>query len=284
MSRQSSNRGSAPLLWCLFAVLLFSAASLRVWQNHQRRVDHQLWQGRCQQIDVWGKEAKDRVWALYRAAEWPNAMPRSEVERELNDGKPLSLMRNGDRDIAIWTDARSGRRFELKFRNDRWSGVGTRSGAGHPPAPTPSTFDAVTEGIRARIAGWNRGWGPLLWLVLLVLCLSSGRHRRLLGQLLLGTALVCFTAWLVAPKYSLTPSGIFSNDMLFWGTLMLASSVTMIAWAVIEEHRRRRSGLLCPNCEYSLRANVTGKCPECGCHIPQDLRLRVQVDGGPATS
>ena len=147
-------------------------------------------------------------------------------------------------------------------------------------APSPSSFDEATEDICSLIAGWNRGWGPVAWAILLVLCLAVKRHRLLLGQLLLGTALVSFAAWFVAPHYALTLQGVFSNDMLVWGTLMLVLSVSVMVWTVFEDRRRRRIGLLCPNCEHSLREHVTGMCPECGYRIPQGIQLRIRAAAG----
>ena len=188
---------------------------------------------------------------------WPNLLNRSEVEKLLNDGQPLPLSRHGEKTVAVWTDPTSGATFNLEFQDNKWMGYSGGGSTKPLPAPNPSAFDEATEGIRSLIAGWNKGWGPAAWVVLLVLCLALKRHRLLLAQLLLGTALVSFAAWLVAPNYTLTLRGIFSNDMLFWGTVMLVLSVTMTTWAFLEDRRRRRGGLLCPNCEYNLWENVT---------------------------
>ena len=274
------NRNTALWLWLAFIVLLLSAASVRGWQNHQRRAIRQQWEKQRQQNDLLQQKARERVRALWRAQPWSDALSRSELEKELNDSKPFILRRNGEKSTATWTDVRSGQRFDFIFSDGKWSGWRTMRSAPNPPAPTPSAFDQATEAIRRQVAGWNRGWGPFLWLVLLVLCLALKRYRMLLGQLLLAAALVSFTAWLVSPHYSLALSNIFSNDMLFWGVVMLVVSVTVIVWFVVEDRRRRRAGLLCPNCQYNLKANVTGKCPECGCPIPQNLQWRIQADMG----
>ena len=302
--RSASARSRSYVLWLVFLFVLVSAVSLRVWQNNQRRVSYQRWQAQCRQLELWGENAKDQLWALWSAHKGSDLMSRTEVEKRLNDGKPFVLKKEAgggiaiwgdvridrspfvlkkeaERDIAIWTDVRSGRSFGLKFSDDKWSGVGTVGAARRPPAPTPSAFDEMTEAIRVGIVGGKTGWGPLLWIALLVFSLAVRGHRMLLGQLLLGVALLCFTAWLVAPNYSLTLYSILRNDNLLWGIVMLTLSTGVIGWTFFENRRRRRAPPLCPRCEYNLTSNVTGRCPECGGQIPDELQLRLQVDGGP---
>ena len=269
-------------LWLVFGLILISAGSLRVWQNHQRRARYQAWQRQVERGQQLLQETQERIQALLEQHRLPDSLHRAEFEQLLNEGRPLAVSRQGGKDVAIWTDPISRATFKLYFRKDKWTGYNYSGGNNpkDPPAPAPPFLDETTEGIRSLIAGWNKGWGPGAWVVVLVLCLALKRRRLLLAQLLLGTALVCFTAWLVAPNYNLTLRGITSNDMLFWGVLMLGLSVTVLVWEFFEDRRRRRSGLLCPECEYDLRANVTGTCPECGCRISQDLQLRIETADG----
>ena len=274
------RRRPALWVWLAFVCLLLCAASLRVWQNHQRRARYQAWQQQIAQGQQVGNETRQKMRALWKQHAWPDSLHRSDFEKVLNNGEPLALSRQDERDVAVWTDPISGATFELSFQDDKWMGYRGSSIPKAPPAPTPAVFDKATERIRSLIAGWNRGWGPAAWLVLLALCLALKRRRLLLAQLLLGTALVSFAAWLVAPNYSLTRQGVFSNDMLVLGTLMLVLSVSVMVWTVFEDRRRRRIGLLCPNCEHSLREHVTGMCPECGYRIPQGIQLRIRAAAG----
>ena len=64
-----------------------------------------------------------------------------------------------------------------------------------------------------------------------------------------------------APNYSLTLQGIFSNDMLAVGAVMLLATVGLIAMPL---SRRQPDPRLCTRCGYDLTGNVSGTCPECG--------------------
>jgi hypothetical protein len=125
------------------------------------------------------------------------------------------------------------------------------------------------------IAGWNSGIAPVAWIILLILLLFWRRYRPVLSEFLLAVAFIAATAWFVNPGYPLTPQGIFSNDMLFWALVMLALSSV----AVLFTHRVRRAPdePLCPNCQYNLTGNTSGRCPECGQPIPPEKQKEIDV-------
>lgn len=270
----SLNRSPVIWLWIVLLLVLVSAASLRAWQNHQRKVSYRPWHKQFLQIIKAGPQAQIRLQSLWNGQKGPDNMTQAEVERRLNDGEPFILTRMGDTEVAMWTDARRGWGFRLTFLGGKWSNFRVASAVpAVPPRPTVSTFDELTEAIR-----WQGSIGStVLWGLLLMLSLGLRHYRMVLGQLLLAAALVSFTAWLVRPNYILTSSGIFSNDRVFLGMFMLALSTMVIVWAVVED--RRRPPLMCPDCEYNLKANVTGTCPECGNPIPQELQSRIQAAG-----
>jgi len=79
---------------------------------------------------------------------------------------------------------------------------------------------------------------------------------------MLALTLMCGTAWLTSPYYSLTLEAIFSNDMLFWAVIMLVISVGAIYAA--SRAVSPPPWPVCPKCDYNLTGNVSGICPECG--------------------
>jgi hypothetical protein len=116
--------------------------------------------------------------------------------------------------------------------------------------------------LREFAGSFSLGWGTAGWLVLLVLFIVLAQQRRRLSELMLALALMCTTAWLVSPAYSLTLSGIMSNDMLFWAAIMIVLSAGAIT--LVHRNPRELPSHICSTCGYDLTGNVSGVCPECG--------------------
>lgn len=106
--------------------------------------------------------------------------------------------------------------------------------------------------------------GTVAWLIALVLCLAWKTQRRLFAQVMMALTVLCCTAWLTT--HPLTISGIFSNDMLFWGVIMFA--VSLVALIIAYQPAAKPPWPVCDNCEYNLTGNVSGTCPECGQPVP----------------
>ena len=271
-------------LWVSVAVICLLGGGLRVWQNHRRRDTRKAWRVRRGQLNQFAAQARARVRALWRSRQHPEQWTRAELEAEINDGMPLPLSSQGDRQIARWKDPASGRFFELRFRNGQWTGYSSSWNSSQGPrlAP-PSAGDRATETVRALIAGRSFCYpGAILWSLLLLLSLAWRRCQPAIAELMLATAVVTTVAWLVAPNYSLTWRGISSNDMLFGGVAMLVVSIFALVTSTLEARARKRkidAELFCPTCLYDLTGNVSGVCPECGNPVPQALRDRIQARG-----
>jgi hypothetical protein len=76
-----------------------------------------------------------------------------------------------------------------------------------------------------------------------------------------------------SPYYTLTPSGIMSNDRLFWGALMVVGAilVAVLLWA-----RVPREWWRCAACGYNLTGLTNPSCPECGASVDQETLHRLQ--------
>ena len=249
-------------LWLAVILLCLVGGGIRLWQNHQHHMAKKAREQKCVQI----KQAADKTWVrLLGLHRQRPRLTRGQLVHLINDGKPFAVTsRGGKKDIVHWIDPLSGATFRLTFfsRDDQWSGLQSPQ-LNYPPIPTPPPFDQLTEEIQRQFAGsFSLGWGTGAWLVALALCIFWKQQRQVLAEIMFALTLMCGTAWLTWPYYSLTIKGIFSNDMLFWAAIMLVISVGAIGAA-----RRSVSPPpwpVCARCGYNLTGNVSGVCPECG--------------------
>ncbi len=68
---------------------------------------------------------------------------------------------------------------------------------------------------------------------------------------------------------SFSSIGWFPNGTYFlplWPIGLASALILLAAWRVRAAHRRTAgwTALFCPNCNYNMTCNVSGKCPECG--------------------
>ena len=257
--------------WLAVLLICISGGGLRLYLNHQHRSATAAWNARAKALETAHHAARGRMHAslqaLYKQRK-PPKLTLEEAEQALNHGKPFILTprRGSDSNASRydWVDAGTGATWMLEFRNNRLCGWGSTSSVSIPPAPTRSPFDLATEKARRLFAGsFSLGIGTAAWLVLLVLYFPMRAHRENISHGLLALTVLCGTAWLVSPNYTL-PWGIVSNDMLAWGLIMLFVSLGLYSYA------RRKSDdptPRCTGCQYDLTGNVTGVCPECGLSI-----------------
>jgi hypothetical protein len=132
-------------------------------------------------------------------------------------------------------------------------------------------------GGMAKFDPYRRAWvgsftglslGPVLWITLMIASLFRTRARRMLSHAHLAVAWLCLVGWLLNPNYTISLKGILSNDMLFWGALMMIGSAIAFGFTVV-----RRVAIdpnRCRACGYDLTGNVSGVCPECGTAIDHE--------------
>lgn len=263
-------------LWLGVIGLCLGGGGIRLWQNHQRKATSAAWERQQTRLLNAGLAARQLIRKLDDRIQEPDGTwhdrTRTEVERVLNDGKPFTPVpaETGDNDNARvewanWTDPVSGWGFILKFRDGGLTGYRlTNTGTtANPQPPGPPPFDRFTHKVQRAFAGsFSFGIGTVAWLIAFVLYLGWKQQRKVLAEVMLALTLLCGTAWLTWPGYSLTVKGIFSNDMLFWAVLMLVVSLAVLAAA--KRMDARPPWPTCAHCGYNLTGNVSGVCPECG--------------------
>ena len=258
--------------WLGFVALCVGAVDLRLWQIERGRAAQAAWVRQCKRVEAAAEQQFARLRPLIRNIRGKTTL--EQIGEIIDMGEPVVRTADKGRRLARWTHRFSGTYLEVELSD---GGV-SRSRINQlpnvfPAQPTASELAAAAERVRGTLAGWNTGLAPAAWIVLAILCLVWKRRRAVLAELMLAAAILSFVAWLVNPGYSLTLVGILSNDMLFWGTLMLVTGFGLWTWCRM--HPRRPGFPHCPHCEYDLTANVSGICPECGNPIADQIRRRL---------
>jgi hypothetical protein len=197
------------------------------------------------------------------------ARRRDELRASLFPGRapvefPQTLMLDGVR----WFDPQRGLIINFRFRgkDGTWDGYGIETLPSTPPFEPPWPVASLE-----RFDPYRRAWvgsftalsiGPMLWIAFFIASLFRTRGRHILTHAHLAVAWLCFVGWLLNPRYTISLEGILSNDMLFWGGLMLI--VSAIAFLLTVARRRVIDPNRCFECGYDLTGNVSGVCPECG--------------------
>ena len=179
-------------LWSILALLALSAIGLRAWQIKKHDADQQAWIARCTQIETLSKATNTRIQNLWNRSNSGNSrMKRSDLEQAINGGKQFVTRSSNDGATADvkWIDPTSGRPFEFNFIDNLWIGLGSQGGSFlYPPPPTATPLENDLEHLRGAIGGWNSGYAPLLWIIVLIMTLSLRRWRPVMAQAMLALA------------------------------------------------------------------------------------------------
>lgn len=125
---------------------------------------------------------------------------------------------------------------------------------------------------------WNRlldNYGHLVWLGQLPLVLLLRRHSVLMAELLLMFAITLNLVHLPVLGLGDWLQRVQQVQFLPWGLAMFSTSLTAFAWAYFFE--RSRLKIACPVCDYRLVGNESGRCPECGTPVPEEVRQRLAM-------
>jgi hypothetical protein len=147
-----------------------------------------------------------------------------DFQADFGPVEPVSAGSNADKPPAthVYTHAATGQEFSLRFQDGRLVGFSSRhssSQAALGPIRLPAGY-ATVEAARQWVAWLSVvGWA-------FVLIVATRRRAWRCG--LIGLAGANFIAIALKPSYTLTWSGMCSNDMLFWSAVMVVASIVAV--------------------------------------------------------
>lgn len=175
---------------------------------------------------------------------------KQRFEKEFNHGEPLRPRREDGYEVATWRHPRYGTQVELTFAGNNIIASGIQSGSVYVeefnPQPPRLSLTGRLEAIRQTVIHYG-GW---LWMVALAVALPTRRLGLFGAEVLLAISLAFGTANLVSPYFSLTLSGVLSNDSLFLSAGMVAFSVICLAFRLTQRGYQ-------PRLQFGLR-NILG--------------------------
>jgi hypothetical protein len=232
--RSSSRRKQAFAAWLAFFTLIFGFGWYKSVENARDDLALLQWNKRQAELTKEGGVEWKRLIALIHSLQ---SKPGSQkaLEGELNGGAPFTLRaltaieraQNEGREVFDWVHPKYDVTYKLYFQdgtlqgsNGHWGGVPESL---HPRPLYTARTDAA-EWLRQRIARF----AGYVYLAAIVGWFTLSKHRLLTAQIALAAALAYGMAWLVNPYYSITWRGVFSNDSLFLGALLLFGAAALL--------------------------------------------------------
>jgi hypothetical protein len=220
-----------PTIWMLFLIVCLAAGGLKTFQNDRFRSETATYHEETKRLEEKYRTQQNVDLDLIRSLRHPNAGSLGLIEKQLNGARPLYLAKSDkhpDRKTAICRRSPDSPAWKLDFNNEGrlvgWQTLGTSNLLFAQRKPvSQATFEGTGEKIRRSIVQ-N---GPWIWAPGLLAWLFFSPLRSSLSHALLMVATSIAIAQLVAPNYTLP--GLFSNDALFFGALMVSVSVASLA-------------------------------------------------------
>lgn len=215
------------LVLTLIVGLVVVATAYKTHQNAGRLArfhDHRLKEAAAIEL---GREVNERVQMAFR-----EGMTFAEFEKAF--GPVMELREAAGSEHAKMTHAmfheKSRRTFYLCFEDGKL--VGFHSGHGIGEVDTgivPETAAFLrTEAVRTS----TLFVGVIAWFVILIVGICIRRLRGKASHLLVAVSIVCGLCWFLAPTYSPTWRGVWSNDNLALFVFLLIASLGFKAIAI----------------------------------------------------
>jgi hypothetical protein len=216
------------ILWIIALAAIFGFGWRKSYENRVDLDRRAAWEERMQRLQAASDKEFERLrsW-LKQLASQPDARKRAKAE--LDEGKPLVFERDGEREAATWTHPEYGIRLQMDFRGEKLVAHGLDGGTAQVLAIHPPPEQIATSSSAEQMRNFIVRWGPWLWFAFVLVALGSRSYGLAAAESALAAALACGTAWAVAPHYTLTLNGIFSNDKLFFAAMMYLGSLAILA-------------------------------------------------------
>lgn len=216
-------------------------------------------------------------WHMHRVS-------RAQLEAMIDQSRPLPsgkqsrdcwrvLSNVSGREVVGFTDPET--RIELAFVFEK--GYLTSYSVAKSSHDMPRMPDWWT---RAKMCQELLEYGWYGWLCLGLAAVALRACRVLLAELALMLAISVWVSHLpspLCPECWVRLAGLRAHP---WDAVMICTSLTLLSWAYFSW--RAVSLIRCPVCDYNLRGNISGICPECGSAVPPETRERLAGARGQA--
>lgn len=194
----------------------------------------------------------------------------AELQHLIGASTPLSLRTYGSSYVINWTDSQTNATYRFQFDSKRQ--FSSRSGRWHDwMTPQPARMHSerpqeiisqIGDWLAPEVGNFRYPVAFVLWVALYIEYRRRPHRRGIFAYLLVSWTLLCLMTWLAGSERLLSLNGILDHQSNFWGVIML-----LMTWATIFFGGLRNeytSSFSCLQCGYSLKGNLTGRCPECG--------------------
>ena len=220
-----------PTIWMVFLIVCLAAGRVKTFQNDKFRAHSVTYNAAMKHIEQESIAQFKSDRNFFHSRRHPNQWTIAELEKEINRGKPFDLQlstKHPERKTTVWRREPYGSKWTLEFDDqNHLVGMSANTGSNNAFAQlqpvSRATFEDTGEGLRKSIAHY----GPRCWVIVLLAWFGLASLRPNLSDVLLMIATATAMAQLVSPAYSLQT--MFSNDPLFFGAVMIAVSLAMLA-------------------------------------------------------
>lgn len=234
----------------VFWILLLAAILGFGWYKHREneldRVRQEAWRERVIRLESESIAESNRAYEFIKGL-YPEPDAKQRAEAHFNHGEPFELQPEGIYEVATWTHPEYGFEAELTFFGDRLASTGMKAGSvwvtSVNPQPPRFALGSRTETLRQFIARYIGIW---LWLAAGFTMMFSRRFGLFAAEVMLAVSLAYCTANLVAPNYSLTLTGVLTNDPMFLAAVMYYISLMCLAYRLAQQGYR-------PSWRFSVR-------------------------------
>ncbi len=233
MTNPSSITTRVRIAWALLVLgSIYALGWYKSAENHRDYRALATWRQQLKDLDGESKAEKARLGSWIRSLHSHRDAKR-QIEIEFNGGAPLSI---ADGTTYHWMHPEYGIPVELAFNGNEIvssSVAGSQIAQAHRE-PTTTYRSGMAEAFRRSIAEVL----PWLWILVFIVAVVSSRHGLFAAITTLSLSLAYGCAIIVSPYYTLSVSGIFSNDRLFFAFLMYMSSIIAAAFRMPRDDAR----------------------------------------------
>lgn len=221
-----------PSVWLVVFGLILVFGWFKSTENRRDRMRYEDWRDEHDAISAEAQKEFRVITNWFRTLRSTGAGAEDVVVKRMAGAKSLPVGEDEDEyDSYEWETRRTGIRVRASFHEGKLVTHGLNySSQGllrvHPQPPVVR-YDSLAEKVR----GWIAHIAYLPWLALIPVVIFIRRFRLVVAETMFLLSLATGMSIAVAPHYSITVQGVFSNDALFGGLVMYVISLIVLGWA-----------------------------------------------------